>query len=454
MDTNDREQIDADVVIVGAGPAGLACAIRLASLISDHNAAGKSPRLNAENVFIIEKASELGGHTLSGAVMDPRALRELIPNFETEGAPLYSKVQNEALLWLTRNRAFRFPFTPARLRNGGNYLISLGRLVQWLGQRAEQAGISIFAGIAGTTLLTEGTRVLGVRTDNKGIGKDGGRKETFELGYDVRARVTVLAEGARGSLTKQLVRQYSLDEGCNPQGYELGIKETWEIPPGRIEPGTVMHTIGHPLPGNMHGGGWIYAMQDNRLSIGLVTALHYRHPNFDPQNAMQRFKLHPFVRRLLEGGKLLQYGAKTIAAGGYWSIPRTWVDGALVIGESAGFLDSSRMKGIHMAIKSGMLAAETVYQALCADDATERTLKRFAEKIDTSWLKDDLWQSRNNYQAFQHGMWRGIGHALIQQVSGGRGMYSRYSLRAAHEYLGKDDISQGFGYKDSSRITN
>ncbi|MFQ5663644.1 MAG: 4Fe-4S dicluster domain-containing protein [Terriglobia bacterium] len=452
----EREQLEADVVIVGAGPAGLACALRLAALIRQHNAGGAQPRLSEENIYVIEKADELGMHSLSGAVLDPRGLRELVPDFEKEGAPLDSPVRNDAAYFFTERRAWRFPITPPPLRNHGNYVISLARLAQWLGQRAEKAGVNIFTGFAGSALLTEADRVVGIQTDDKGVDKNGQRKENFQPGYELRAKVTVLAEGVHGSLTKQLVEKFNLAAGRNPQVYALGVKEIWEVPAGRIEPGTVWHTMGYPLGSAMYGGGWIYGMQNSRLSLGLVAGLHYANPYFDTHEAFQRFKLHPVVRRLLEGGKLVRYGAKAIPEGGYWALPKTYLPGALVIGDSAGFLNSQRLKGIHMAMKTGMLAAETVFEALRTGDASEKSLRSFPEKVEQSWVKNELWRVRNFHQAFEHGLWRGLAHAGLQFITGGRGLYARYSNRAGHEYykqLKELPGAQPPAFKPDNRLT-
>ena len=433
----EREQLEADVLIVGGGPAGLACAIRLAQLIEEHNKAGNTPSLSTEEIYLVEKAEELGLHSLSGAVMDPRGLAELIPDFKEAGAPLDTPVTSDAVYFFTESRALRAPITPPPLKNKGKYVISLAKLSQWLGGRAEAAGVNVFTGFAGSGLLIEGNRVVGVQTDDKGIGKDGQRKSNFQAGYELRAKVTVLAEGVRGSLTKQLIGKFALDKDSNPQVYSIGIKELWEVPEGRLQPGTVWHTMGYPLSSDMYGGGWIYGMQNNRVSLGLVTGLQYANPYYDPQVAFQCYKQHPFVRKILAGGKLIRYGAKALPAGGYWAMPKTYVDGALLVGDSGGFLDAQKLKGIHLAIKSGMLAAETIFEALKEGDTSAATLKSFEDRFEQSWAKKQLWKVRNFHQGFEHGLWPGLFHAGLQFVTGGRGVRNRYAGRAGHEHYKK-----------------
>jgi electron-transferring-flavoprotein dehydrogenase len=416
----ERERLDADVLIVGAGPAGLACALHLANLIERHTQAKKSPSLSTENIYVLEKAREIGAHQLSGAIMDPCALRELVPDFE-KSAPLDTPVTGDAAYYFTENGSFKLPITPPPLRNHGNYVVSLSRLVKWLGGLVEQKGINVFAEFAGQELLFEQNGIAGVLTGDKGVDKNGQPKSNFTPGYELRAKVTVLAEGPRGSLTKQLVERLNLG-GLNPQIYGLGIKELWEVPPGRIDTGYVAHTLGWPLTSDLYGGGWVYGMRDNRVSLGLVVALEYHNSLFDPHAAFQKFKTHPVVRRILEGGKLVRYGAKTVPYGGWYSMPRNFVDGGLIVGDSASFLNSQRLKGIHTAIKSGMLAAETIYEALCAEDTSAAKLSAYAAKIDQSWLKQELWTVRNFHQGFHGGLWKGLMHAGLQFVTGGRGL--------------------------------
>jgi electron-transferring-flavoprotein dehydrogenase len=433
----ERERLDADVLIVGAGPAGLACALHLGRLIRRHNEAGGKPELSPENIYILEKGRELGAHQLSGAVLDPRGLAELVPDF-AKTAPLDTPVTDDAAYFLTARRAWKFPITPPPLRNHGNYIVSLSRMVKWLGGLVEQQGINIFTQFAGAELIYEGEAVAGVITEDKGRNKDGKPKDNFTPGYELRAKITVLAEGPRGSLAKHLVAGKNLG-GLNPQVYSVGVKELWEVPPGRIHPGWVAHTLGWPLDSSMYGGGWIYGMRDNRVSLGLVTGLEYHNPRFDPHEAFQRFKTHPFVRRILTGGKLVRYGAKTVPVGGWYSIPRTFLDGCLIIGDSASLLNSQRLKGIHMAIKSGMLAAETIFDALRAGDTSAAKLSAFRRKVDESWIGRELRSVRNFHQSFQHGLWRGLAHAAVQYLTGGRGLIDPMRMPPGHQEYHKLD---------------
>jgi electron-transferring-flavoprotein dehydrogenase len=454
--TAEREKLEADVLIIGAGPAGLSCALHLSNLIEQHTAAKKSPPLSAENIYVLEKAREIGAHQLSGAIMDPRALRELVPDFETT-APLDTPVTGDAAYYFTEKSAFKLPITPPPLQNHGNYVISLNKLVKWLGGLVEKKGVNVFTQFAGRELLYEKNGIAGVVTDDKGVDKNGKPKANFTPGYELRAKITVLAEGPRGSLTKDMVSRLKLD-GLNPQVYGIGIKELWDVQPGRIETGYVAHMLGWPLTPDLYGGGWIYGLRDNRVSVGLVVGLEYKNPLFDPHEAFQKLKTHPFISKILQGGKLVRYGAKTVPYGGWYSMPRNYVDGGLIVGDSASLLNSQRLKGIHTAIKSGMLAAEAIYDALCSGDTSAAKLSAYQQKIDASWLKKELWGVRNFHQGFHGGLWKGLFNAGLQFVTGGRGLVDPMRTEAGYkeyENLHRDRtlVDQSTRYKGDGKLT-
>ena len=453
----ERESLEMDVVFVGAGPANLSGALHLSHLIAAHNSAveggkreGKS--LGEIQIGVIEKGSAVGAHILSGAVMDPRGLAELIPDFKEQGAPLEAEVKEDFFYYLTKNRAIRSPINPPPLNNHGYYIVSLNRLTVWLGEKCEEAGINIFPEFPGADLLfDENDRVLGVRTGDKGIDKEGKPKANFEPGVDLLAKVTVLGEGVRGSLTKKLVRRLGLDEGREPQVYSLGVKELWELPDDRYPAGRVTHTLGFPSDQWTYGGGWIYGMQNRVLNIGYVTGLDYRDPLIDPHAEFQKYKTHPFVAKLLEGGKMIRYGAKAIAAGGMHAMPRMYSDGVLIVGDSAGFLNAARLKGIHSAIKSGMLAAETIFEALVAEDYSAAKLQAFETRVKDSWITPELRRYRNFHAGFRHGRWLGMANAGLQYITGGRawGILDRDQQEPGHEVMQK--LSE-FGYSSNGTV--
>jgi electron-transferring-flavoprotein dehydrogenase len=430
-----------DVLFVGAGPAGLAAAYHLLTLRERHNervaASGGAPVPELE-VAIIEKGKAMGAHAISGAVLDPRALRELMPDFAEQGFPAESEVKDDDVLFLTQGGSFKLPVTPPPLKNHGNYIVSISKLVRWLGAKVEEKGAFIVPEFAGRQPLFEGERVNGVRMSDKGVGKHGEEKGNFQPGADITARVTVFGEGPRGSLTKMLIARYGLDAGKDPQVYATGVKETWKLKPGRFPTGKVVHTMGFPLDSRTFGGGFAYGCADDVLSLGFVTGLDYWHPDTDPHSELQRFKTHPVVAKWLEGAEILSYGAKTIPEGGWFARPRPWMDGALLVGDSGGFLNSMRLKGIHLAIKSGMLAAETIFEGIVKDDLSAKQLATFEERVEKSWIRDELWGVRNFHQAMAGGLYQGMLRTGFQIAFGGRDLFGGH-LRgeAGHKRMRK-----------------
>jgi electron-transferring-flavoprotein dehydrogenase len=431
MAEDERESMEVDVLFVGGGIANLSCALHLSNLIKEHNKrikqGGQGEKLEDGMIALIEKGADPGSHKLSGAIMDPIALNELIGDFKEKGVPLESEVKKDEVCLLTKKNRIKFPFTPPPLNNHGNYIVSLSRLTNWLGALVEENGADIFPGFAATEILYKGARVIGVRTGDKGIGPEGNKKGNFEPGIDLHAKVTVLGEGARGNLTKGLVKKLGLDEGKNPQTYAVGVKEVWEVPEGNFTEGHVIHTIGYPLKSNTYGGGFIYGMKNNLVSIGLLIGLDFEDPFLDPHLEFQKFKLHPSISEILKDGKLLQYGAKTAPVGGYFSIPKIAFDGGIIVGDSAALFVSQKLKGIHTAIKSGMLAAETILQALLKNDFSYAQLENYQAALFKSYAGKELYRSRNFHQAFQKGLWTGIFKAGLQYIFGGRILKGRLS---------------------------
>jgi electron-transferring-flavoprotein dehydrogenase len=408
----DRETLEVDVLVVGGGPAGLSAALRLSQLQKQH---GGEPLA----IAVLEKSRETGAHMLSGAVLDPRALADLVPDFAQKGAPLASPVHHDHVYFLTRGATVRFPVTPPPLTNHGNYIISLNGFVKWLGGLVEAEGVDVFTGFPAVELLYDGERVAGVRTGDRGIGRHGEVKSTFEPGVDIRARVTILADGVRGNLTKALVRRFALDEGRTPQLYALGLKELWEVPAGRVPAGTVIHTMGYPLRMQEFGGGFIYALPDGVLSVGFVTGLDYRDPMFDPHITFQHFKRHPLVAPLLQDGQMVRYGAKALPEGGWHTVPRVYAAGVLIAGDAGGFLNSMRLKGIHLAMRTGMLAAETAFEAVRAGDGSAARLQGYERRIHESDVRAELYPVRNVHQSFGHGLLAGLAYSGLSLVTRG-----------------------------------
>ena len=386
----ERESMEFDVVIVGAGPSGLAAACRLLQLARD---AGTEV-----SVAVIEKGAEIGAHILSGAVLEPAALDELFPDWLARGAPVKTAVTADEVHWLRSGDAsIRVPdlFVPLPMHNQGNYIISLGRLCQWLGEQAEALGANLFPGFAGAEVLYEDGRVVGVLTGDLGRGADGKEKASFQPGYELRGKYTLFAEGCRGHLGKELMEKYRLREDCDPQHYGIGIKEIWSIDPARHHEGLVVHTFGWPLDGSTEGGGFIYHAADNQVYLGFILALNYRNPHINPFEEFQRWKQHPRIRECLEGGQRVSYGARAVNKGGLQSLPKLVFPGGLLVGCEAGFLNGAKIKGSHTAIKTGMLAAESVFAALGQGDAAPAELASFETSVRESWVWRELHAARN-----------------------------------------------------------
>jgi len=394
-----RERMEYDVVIVGAGPSGLAAAIRLKQLAA---ASG-----GEVSVCVVEKGSEVGAHILSGAVLEPRALNELIPDWKERGAPLNTPATEDRFLYLTKTRAFRLP-TPPQMHNHGNYIISLGNLCRWLATQAEELGVEIYPGFAAAEVLyDESGRVRGVATGDMGIGRDGKPTERYTPGVELIARETLLAEGCRGSLTKTLFERFRLREGCDPQTYAIGVKELWEVAPERHQPGLVVHTIGWPLASDTYGGSFLYHLENRQVAVGFVIGLDYKNPFLNPFEEFQRFKTHPAIRPTFESGRRIAYGARALSEGGFQSIPQVDFPGGAIIGDAAGFLNVPKIKGSHTAIKSGMVAAETIFARLNGADA------RLKPALEKSWIWDELHSVRNVRPSFRFGLWGGLAYSAL-----------------------------------------
>lgn len=398
------EAMEYDVVIVGAGPAGLSAAIRLRQLAQQ---SGKDI-----SVCILEKGSEVGAHILSGAVLDPRSLNELIPDWKEKGVPLNTPVTEDRFLWLNYlgNSSLRLP-TPPQMKNHGNYIISLGNLCRWMAIQAEALGVQIFPGFPAADLLIENGRICGVMTGEFGRGKDGKEKSSYQPGIPVKGKYTLFAEGCRGSLSQRLMKQYNLREGVDPQTYAIGIKELWEIDPAKHKPGLVIHSIGWPLDNATYGGSFLYHVENNKVAVGFAVGLDYRNPLLDPFQEFQRFKTHPWIRGTFEGGKRICYGARAINEGGWQSIPKLTFPGGALIGDAAGFLNVARIKGTHTSMKSAMLAAEAVFMAIQNNDSGE--LNAYPKALKESWVYEELYKVRNIRPAFRFGLWAGLIYAAI-----------------------------------------
>ena len=441
----ERESMEFDVVIVGGGPSGLSSAIRLKQLADE---AGKEL-----SVCLIEKGSEVGAHILSGAVLEPRALNELIPDWQEKSAPLDTPVDADKFVFLTQNSAIRLP-TPPQMNNHGNYIISLGNFCRWLAEQAEAMGVEIYPGFpAAEVLFDENGAVRGVATGDMGIGKDGEKTDGYMPGMDLIATQTIFAEGCRGHLTKGLFERFGLTEGKDPQTYAIGIKELWDIEPEKSKPGTVWHSVGWPLATDTYGGSFLYHLNSNQVAVGYVVGLDYSNPHLSPFEEFQRFKTHPAVRSVFEGGRRVSYGARALNEGGFQSIPKLTFSGGCLVGCTAGFLNVPKIKGTHTAMKSGMLAAEAIFDQLMSDMPAGEA-SSYGGKIESSWLWDELYRVRNIRPAFTKGLWAGMSYAAIDTyLLRGRAPWT-FSHHADHANLKPADAAPKIDYPKPDNIVS
>ncbi|WP_206198732.1 electron transfer flavoprotein-ubiquinone oxidoreductase [Zoogloea dura] len=400
-----RDAMEYDVVIVGAGPSGLSTAIRLKQL---------ADKAGAElSVCVVEKGSEVGAHILSGAVIEPRSLEELFPDWKARGAPLNTPVKEDRFLFLTTDKAYKLP-TPPQMHNEGNYIVSLGNVVRWLGQQAEELGVEIYPGFAAAEVLyhADGS-VKGIATGDMGLEKNGEPGPNHQPGIELHARQTVFSEGCRGSLTKGLFSKFNLREGVDPQTYGIGIKELWEVRPEVHQQGLTLHTVGWPVSSDVYGGSFLYHLENNQVAVGFVVGLDYSNPHLSPYEEFQRFKTHPEIRKFFEGGRRIAYGARALNEGGFQSVPKLSFPGGVLVGDTAGFLNVPKVKGTHMAMKSGIEAAEAIFAHLTAEGQTGHEVLGYAERLKQSWLWDELYQVRNIRPSFRWGLWGGIAYSAI-----------------------------------------
>ena len=422
-----RDTMEVDVLIVGGGAAGLSCAYKLATEIESHNQLVAEGKLQAEPIpeqmiVVLEKGPEVGAHSFSGAVLNPKALQELIPNYKELNCPLDAEVTKDAVYYLSESSAFKLPITPPPFHNIGKSIVSLSKFNRWLAQQCEAKGINIFPGFAAVEALYEGDKIVGVRTGDKGRDKEGNPKANFEPGLILKAKTTVFAEGTRGSLFKQVCKKLNLRAGKNAEVFEEGVKEIIQMPAGTVEAGQVIHTMGYPLNKSI-GGTFIYTIPGDKIILGIVAYLDSKDPLLDPHRELQKLKTHPFVANMIKGGKVLAYGGKTLPAGGWYSMPKLYGDGFMVCGDSASMVDVQKLKGIHLAMKSGMTAAEVAFEAVKKQDSSSETLKLYETKVHDSYIKTELYRVRNFHQTLSKGMFASMPLIALQEITGGRGLF-------------------------------
>ena len=411
------DTVNTDILIIGGGPSGLATAIHLADILKEND-------IN-RRILLVEKGSAIGSHILSGAVIKADVFKSLLPDVDFHDIPFNAQVTKDTTVLLSEKGAFKLPFHVPYMNNSGNYTASLGQICRYLAKIAEEKGVEIYPGFSVNEILYKDNVVIGAKTIDTGRDHHGNKLDNFQPGSRIEAKLTIFAEGTRGSLAKQLIQKFDLQKGKNEQIYSLGCKELWSVPEGNILPGEIYHTMGYPL--NMHefGGGFVYGLKDNKVAVGLVVGLDYEDPTFDVHDAFQVWKTNPFISKILKGGKLIEYGAKTLPEGGYYSIPKLYVDGALIVGDSAGFITMPALKGVHLAITSGMLAAKTAVAALGKNDYSENILREYDALIKDSVIYRDMYPVRNFRQGFSKGLFLGALHFGTQLITGGAGFFGR-----------------------------
>ncbi len=422
-----RETMEVDVLIVGGGAAGLACAYRVATQIEQHNQMINEGKLTGElipeqMIVVLEKGSEIGAHSFSGAVLNTKALEELIPNYKELGCPLDCVVKKDAVYYLSQHSAFKSPITPPPFHNVGKYIVSLSKLNRWLATQCEAKGVNIFPGFAAVEALYDGDRIVGVRTGDKGRDKNGVPKANFEPGLILKAKTTVFSEGPRGSLFKKVSDKLNLRAGRNAETFEEGVKEIIQMPPGTVEAGQAIHTLGFPLKKSI-GGTFIYTIPGDRIILGLVAYLDAKDPLLDPHRELQNLKKHPFIANMIKDGKVIAYGGKTLPAGGWYSMPKLYGDGFMVCGDSASMVDVQKLKGIHLAMKAGMQAADVALEAIKKQDSSASVLKAYSDLVQNSYIKKELYRVRNFHQTLSKGVFASLPLIALQEMTGGRGLF-------------------------------
>ena len=419
---SDINTVSTDVLIIGGGPSGLAASIHLADILKQKGHNGK--------ILLIEKGSSIGSHILSGAIIKPSVFKELLPEVDFSEIPFNAKVTKDKTVLLSEKRAFALPFHIPYMSNKGNYTASLGQICRYLALKATEKGVDIYTSFAVDEILYRDGKVIGAKTKDTGLDHNGNKLENFQAGTRIEARITIFAEGTRGSLTKMLIKQFNLDKDRNEQVYSLGCKELWTVPPGNITAGEIYHTMGYPLDNDEFGGGFIYGLNENKVAVGLVVGLDYQDPTFDVHDALQIWKSSAFVSKILKGGKMVEYGAKTLPEGGLYAVPKLYIDNALIVGDSAGLVAMPALKGVHLAIRSGMLAAQTIADALSNNDTSEKSLQQYENLVNNSAIHKEMYAVRNFRQGFAKGLIIGGLNFGTQLITGGAGFFGRLRSHA------------------------